>query len=267
MVSIFLIPTKRSIAKMPPNRFIKFWPVTITFLIGLITFFVFQSSLHLSYWYLIVWVKLFAIIQFCGAYFIGLNFHLDSVNSLNTSDKKVLLTFDDGPHANTVKVLEALKKHNVKAVFFVIGKSIFGNERIMQQIVSEGHQIGNHSFSHHNWIDVWSTKKVKEDFETCQKLIEQHQPQSKLFRPPYGVTNPNIAKAVKILHLQSIGWNIRSYDTSIKDVEKIKQRVLSQLKPGAIILLHDRLDLMPELLDTLIPAIKKEGYEFATSVV
>lgn len=241
---------------------LKFWPTTIVFVLGLITFFIFQSSFHLSFWYLIIWIKLFAIIQFCGAYFIGLNFHLTSTNRINTSDKKVLLTFDDGPHTNTVKVLEVLKKYDVKALFFVIGKNIQGNEAILKQIVSDGHQIGNHSFSHHNFIDLWSTKKVTKDFVTCQKLIEQYQPNTKLFRPPYGVTNPNIAKAVKTLGLQSIGWNVRSYDTSIKDVEKIKQRVLSQLKPGAIILLHDRLDFMPDLLETLIPAIKGKGYSF-----
>lgn len=243
---------------------LKFWPTTITFILGLIAFFVFQSSNHLSFWYLIIWIKLFAIIQFCGAYFIGLNFHLTSINSLNTSDKKVMLTFDDGPHTNTVKVLEVLKKHQVKAMFFVIGKNIKGNESILKQIVADGHHIGNHSFSHHNWIDVWGTRKVTEDFDACKKLIEQYQPQSKLFRPPYGVTNPNIAKALKQLNLESIGWNVRSYDTSIKDVEKIKQRVISQLKPGAIILLHDRLDFMPEVLETLIPAIKENGFGFVS---
>ena len=165
---------------------LKFWPTTIVFVLGLITFFIFQSSFHLSFWYLIIWVKLFAIIQFCGAYFIGLNFHLTSTNRINTSDKKVLLTFDDGPHTNTVKVLEVLKKYDVKALFFVIGKNIQGNEAILKQIVSDGHQIGNHSFSHHNFIDLWSTKKVTKDFVTCQKLIEQYQPNTKLFRPPYG---------------------------------------------------------------------------------
>jgi peptidoglycan/xylan/chitin deacetylase (PgdA/CDA1 family) len=248
------------------KKFIKFWPVTITFLLGTIAFFCFQSSLNLSYWYLIIWIKLFLIIQFCGAYFIGLNFHIASINRLNTNSKKVLLTFDDGPYANTVKVLEVLKKHDVKAIFFIIGKNISGNESIVKQIVSEGHQIGNHSFSHHNWIDVWSTKKVIEDFVACEKLIQGFQPTSKLFRPPYGVTNPNIARAVKKLNLQSIGWNIRSYDTSIKVLERIKQRILSKLKPGAIILLHDRLDFMPELLETLISAIKEKGYEFAENV-
>lgn len=252
---------------MFPNKLIKFLPVTILFIIGLILFFCFQKSNDFSYWYLVIWIKLFLLIQFCGAYFIGLNFHVDSVNRLRTNEKKILLTFDDGPHnPNTAKVLEVLKKHHVKAVFFLIGKNIAGNEAVVKQIVADGHQIGNHSFSHHNWIDVWSTKKVSRDFLDCQNLINAFQPDSQLFRPPYGVTNPNIAKAVKQLNLRSIGWNIRSYDTSIKDIEKIKQRILSQLKPGAIILLHDRLDFMPELLEILISAIKKKGYEFADGI-
>lgn len=248
------------------NKLIKFWPITITFLLGLITFFCFKLSLDLSYWYLTLWIVLFLSIQFCGAYFIGLNFHLKSINSLNSTNKKVMLTFDDGPHnSNTISVLEVLKKHDVKALFFVIGKNIPGNEGILKQIVSEGHQIGNHSFSHDHWIDVWTAKKVKADLMECQQLIEQYSPNSKLFRPPYGVTNPNIARAVKQLGLQSIGWNIRSYDTSIKDISKIKERVLSQLKPGAIILLHDRLDFMPELLEELIPMIKSKGYQFTNT--
>lgn len=246
---------------------LRFLPTTIIFILGTIAFFYFQSSFQLNYWYLIIWIKLFLIIQFCGAYFIGLNFHIVSINNLKTKSKQVLLTFDDGPHnPNTTRVLEVLKKHNVKAVFFVIGKNISGNESIIKQMVSEGHQIGNHSFSHHNWIDVWSKKKVTEDFAICEKLIHEFQPNSKLFRPPYGVTNPNIASAVKKLNLQSVGWSIRSYDTSIKDVEKIKQRILSKLKLGAIILLHDRLDFMPELLERLIPAIKESGYEFTDNV-
>ncbi len=249
---------------MPSSKFITFRSTTLLFLLGLIAFFWFRYSNDLSYGYLVIWIHLFLLIQFCGAYFIGMNFHVDSLNSLNTGEKKVLLTFDDGPHEpNTARVLGVLKKHNVKAVFFVIGKNIQGREAIMQQLIAEGHQIGNHSFSHDAKIDLWSSKKIAEDLAACQKLIEQYQPGNALFRPPYGVTNPNMAKAIKRNNLQSIGWNIRSYDTSIKDIEKIKQRVLSRLKPGAIILLHDRLDYLPELLEQLIPAIKERGYGFA----
>lgn len=242
---------------------LRFLPTTILFLIGLIAFFIFKNSLQLSIWYVVVWVSLFLIIQSLGAYFIQLNFHVTSINSLATTDKKVWLTFDDGPNnPTTTKVLDVLKKHDVKALFCVIGKNSVGNEDILQHIVDDGHQLANHSFSHAFWFDVWSAQKVMNDLEICQRIIERYQPQSRLFRPPYGVTNPNIAKAIKKLNLQSIGWNVRSYDTSTNDVEKIKQRILSQLKPGAIILLHDRLALMPQLLEQLIPAIKEKGYSF-----
>ena len=72
-----------------------------------------------------------------------------------------------------------------------------GNELIVKQIIDEGNLIGNHSFTHHFWFDIWSTKKVISDIAECQILIEHFQPNKKLFRPPYGVTNPNIARALK----------------------------------------------------------------------
>ena len=208
----------------------KFLTTSVAFLIGIIAFFVFNSMFQLSYWFLFIWCIAFSIIQFCGAYFIGLNFHLTSINSLNTTEKKVMLSFDDGPHkSNTAGVLEVLKKHHVKALFCVIGKNIQGNEIILQQLMADGHQIANHSYSHATWFDVWRTKKVIDDVSLAQTLIHNYQPNSKLFRPPYGVTNPNIAKALKLLGLQSIGWNIRSYDTSTTDVKKIKQSILQNI--------------------------------------
>jgi peptidoglycan/xylan/chitin deacetylase (PgdA/CDA1 family) len=216
---------------------------------------------------LVVLGVLFLIIQFTGAYFIGLNFHLKSINALYTKQKKVVLTFDDGPHRkNTPKVLSILQKQKINGLFFLIGQHIKGNEMVVKQIIEQGNIIGNHSYTHHFWFDLWSTKKIIKDIEACEQLIETFQAGRKLFRPPYGVTNPNISRALKKLHLTSIGWNIRSYDTSIKNVEKINARILSKLKPGAIILLHDRLDFMPDLLEKLIPAIKAEGYEFSIEV-
>jgi len=98
---------------------LKFWVTNILFAAGLFLFFFFKPSLHLSYWYLLAWTALFMTVQFMGAYFIGLNFHVQSQNHLKTSEKIVALTFDDGPHnPNTAMVLEVLKKHGIKAVFF-----------------------------------------------------------------------------------------------------------------------------------------------------
>lgn len=246
---------------------LKFIPITFIFIAGVIAFIVSQYVYPLSYWILVIWCLLFSVIQFCGAYFIQLNFHLKSINQLSSTQKSVMLSFDDGPHRmNTEKVLDTLKKYNIKALFCIIGKNISGNEHIMKRLVAEGHQLANHSYSHAFWFDVWNTKKVTEDIAQCQQLINQYQIKAVFFRPPYGVTNPNIAKALKTLNLQSVGWNIRSYDTASNNVEQLTERILKQLKPNAIILLHDRLDIAPQLLEQLIPAIKERGFQFTIDV-
>lgn len=242
---------------------LKFWASNIVFVLGLILFFVLKQGADLSYWWLVIWIHLFLGIQFLGSYFIGLNFHLTSINDLSTKEKIVALTFDDGPHPTyTPLVLDILKKYQVKASFFLIGKNIEGNEALMARMKQEGHLIGNHSFSHAKWFDLWPVKRVMEDINQCQKKLEEQEIQTPYFRPPYGVTNPNIKSALKKTNLISVGWNIRSYDTSIQNADKIKKRILNRLKPGSIILLHDRLDFMPELLDQLIAEIHRKGYKF-----
>ncbi len=185
---------------------------------------------------------------------------------MDKTQNKIALTFDDGPsEPETSKVLDALKKHNVKVTFFVIGKNISGNESVLKRIAAEGHAIGSHSYSHHFWIDMWGKKKLQEDIEKSLSEIKNCTgTEVKLFRPPYGVTTPNFAYVLKELNLKSVGWNMRSYDTSTSDINKILARVLQQSKNGSIILLHDRLDYMPELLDKLIPALKEKKFEFVT---
>lgn len=203
-------------------------------------------------------------IEFLGAYFIGLNFHFKSFNHLNKTSNKIALTFDDGPiYPQTTNVLETLKKHNVKATFFVIGKNIKGNEDVLRKIASDGHSIGSHSFSHHFWIDLWGKKKLEADIkESLLAIKECTGKETNLFRPPYGVTTPNFNYVLKKLKLVPVGWNVRSYDTSTNDVNKILDKVLTKTGKGSVILLHDRLNYMPELLDKLIPALKQNNFEF-----
>src|SRR5688572_16817860 len=235
--------------------------VTALFAIGIGLVFIFcKLTSPCFYWMQIILLFLYLSIEFLGAYFIGLNFHLRSLNHLNENENKIALTFDDGPCApQTSNVLDTLQKHNVKASFFVIGKNIKGNEGLLKRMLEEGHAIGSHSYSHHFWIDLWGSKRLEEDI---QKSIEEIRSvtgkEVKLFRPPYGVTTPNFTYVLKKLKLQSVGWNVRSYDTSTADKDKILARVLQQTKNGSVILLHDRLDIMPDLLDKLIPALKEK---------
>jgi peptidoglycan/xylan/chitin deacetylase (PgdA/CDA1 family) len=122
----------------------------------------------------------------------------------------------------------------------VIGKNIAGNEAILQQTDTAGHIIGNHTFSHSFFID-FKTKKgfIDELNQTMAAVYKITGRQVRLFRPPYGVTTPNLAQAAKELNYSVIGWNVRSLDTKADSEEEILKRVTDQVKPGAVILFHD----------------------------
>ena len=149
----------------------------------------------------------------------------------------VYLTFDDGPHPTaTPFVLEQLKKYDAKATFFCIGKNVIEYPAIYQQILEEGHAIGNHT---HNHLNGWktSTEKYVENVLEAHKYIS-----SPLFRPPYGRITPFQAKQIKkvIPEAQIIMWDILSadFDTAING-EDCVQNVVFKAKAGSIIVFHD----------------------------
>ena len=140
----------------------------------------------------------YSLIVFYGCYYVGSNFFIKIICKAKTEKKEIAISFDDGPAANcTPEILELLRQDNIKATFFCIGNRIAGNENILQQIKEEGHIIGNHSYSHHFWFDMFSSQKMLDDMkqmdEEMQRVIGL---KPKLFRPPYGVTNPNLKKAI-----------------------------------------------------------------------
>ena len=179
-----------------------------------------------------------------------------------TEEKIVALTFDDGPDPiQTPKILKILNENKIPACFFCIGSKIKGNEALLRQIVQDGHLIGNHSYTHTWNFPLYSHKRMKEDLQSSQLELEQiaEQPIT-LFRPPFGVTNPTIAKVVRKLGYQTIGWNIRTLDTQHNSPRKILSRIKKRLKPGSIILLHDRLPHSHLILKEVIKLINQEGY-------
>lgn len=168
------------------------------------------------------------------------------VNSFNNNPKalnKFAITFDDGPNKqNTIKILDILEKYNAKASFFLIGENIEQNRDIAKKIHDKGHLITNHSYYHKNSFPYSSKKNIINEIEQTQAILKEITgKRNKYFRPPFGVTNTNIAKAIKDVNLKVIGWNIRTFDTkrSIKK-ETILKKVKNKLKSGDIILLHDK---------------------------
>lgn len=168
--------------------------------------------LDLSLYYFILLGLLYALIVFYGCYYIRSNFFMKVFCSSQTTAKEIAISFDDGPvEKNTAQILDILNQHNVKAGFFCIGNRIEGNEKIFKQIHKEDHLIGNHSYSHHFFFDLFSSKKMLKELifmnSSTEKLTGV---KPKLFRPPYGVINPNLRKAIVEGSFIPVGWSVRS---------------------------------------------------------
>ena len=204
----------------------------------------------------------YSLIVFYGCYYIGSNFFIKIICSDNTDKKEIAISFDDGPAENyTQQILNILNTENVKATFFCICKHIADNEAILKQVQAEGHIIGNHSYSHHFWFDMYSAKKMQDDLQQMDTEMERVIGlKPKLFRPPYGVTNPNLAKAIINGGYTPVGWSVRSMDTVIKDGKKLLDKINEGIKPGAVFLFHDTSKTTLDVLSEFIQEVKKRGY-------
>jgi peptidoglycan/xylan/chitin deacetylase (PgdA/CDA1 family) len=204
----------------------------------------------------------YSLIVFWGCYYVGSNFFIKIVCKTTTDKKEIAISFDDGPAENhTKEILAILNVENIKATFFCIGNRIAGNEVILKQVQADGHIIGNHSYSHHFWFDMYSTQKMQEDLKQMDTEMERVTGlKPKLFRPPYGVTNPNLAKAIRNGGYTPVGWSVRSMDTVIKDGKKLLAKINEGIKPGAVFLFHDTSKTTLDVLPEFIKEVKKRGY-------
>lgn len=198
-----------------------------------------------------------------GSAIIQANFYAPAYCFGEASEKEIALTFDDGPSREyTPLVLSTLAQYNAPATFFVIGKNIPGNESVLKQIDAAGHSIGNHSYTHSFWVDFKSAQGFKDELnQTEESVFNVTGKRMKLFRPPYGVTTPNLAKASNALDYSIIGWSIRSFDTTADSAQTITRRVQAQIKPGAIILFHDTSDKTIQVLKQTLKFAQENGYK------
>ena len=217
----------------------------------------------ISWW----WLPGLAISYFVFLYFavtqIQWNYYITSINKGNNTGKLIALTFDDGPNTETGAILDILKKEDVQAAFFCIGKHITSEPQKALRMHEEGHVLANHSYYHTHSFDWMSSHKMLNEIEKCNSTIQQITGlKPLLFRPPYGITNPNLDRAVRRSGMTSIGWSLRSFDTMAKEPQQLKNRILNKLTGGDILLLHDSMSITREILTDLIHEARKKGFTF-----
>lgn len=245
---------------------LKFKIAALCFVIECITIGLLYYFLGINLWWFLVPILSFKSFIIWGSANIQSNFYTKAYCNVDTDEKIIALTFDDGPNKeHTHKVLSILEEQNATATFFVIGKNIFGNENIIKKIDAAGHTIGNHTFSHSFFIDFKSKAGFIDELNTTSDAIYNIiRKRVKFFRPPYGVTTPNLARASKALNYNIIGWNIRSLDTTGDNEEKIAKRVISQVKPGAIILFHDTSEKTAQVLKQTLNFARENGFKIVS---
>ena len=232
--------------------------------IGLCIVYLFAS---ISFWWFLLAFIIWFVLTALGSSFIGWNYHITSLNSNSSTQKNhIAITFDDGPHPEfTPQVLAVLKKHQAKATFFCIGKHIEAHPEIFKHIINEGHVVGNHTFSHDNMFGFFSTKKVIFELERTNAAVKKLTGLTlQLYRPAFGVTNPRINKALKVLHLKPVGWNKRSLDTTRINKDQVLHRVTKNLNKGDVILLHDTSLKSVQVLEQLLLFLQHEKLQSVT---
>lgn len=187
--------------------------------------------------------------------------------------RKLALTYDDGPNdPHTLRLLEVLARHNVKATFFLIGRNVNQRPDIVRELVQAGHVVGNHTFSHPNLIFA-SALRTRMQLQDCeQALRDAGGEHSRLFRPPFGGRRPGTLRIARMLGLEPVMWNVTGWDWRGKPAEYVVGRVSQQVRGGNVILLHDGgheafgADRSQTVIatDCLIARYKSEGYEFVT---
>jgi len=231
--------------------------IAVLIIIGVMSFYV-----QVRWWYVLIPILAWHGIAAWGSFNISSGYHLKAVCSGTTDGgKQVAITFDDGPGEFTPMVLDVLKKYSAPATFFCIGKNIQQHPQILARVVAEGHLVGNHSYSHSNYFDLYRKNRVVTELRDTDALIERATGRKNLyFRPPYGVTTPSIRQALAVTGHTVIGWSIRSLDAVIKDEQQILERIKKRLAPGGIILLHDTSLRSVHVLEQLLIFLKQNGY-------
>jgi peptidoglycan/xylan/chitin deacetylase (PgdA/CDA1 family) len=183
------------------------------------------------------------------------------------------LTFDDGPNPEaTPRILETLRRHNVRATFFLLGRHVQQWPGLVRELAAEGHQVGNHGYTHRRLHFAGPAQSFAELREGTLAIADAAGVAPRFFRAPHGFRSPFVAAAARRLDQRVVGWSLGVWDSSLPGTDEIVRRVVNGVHPGSIVLLHDGDGYDPlgdrgqtaASVERIVLALRDRGYEFTT---
>lgn len=198
----------------------------------------------------------------------GVSAQTQALHSVPDAGMRIALTFDDGPHPTlTPRILEILKKYDVRATFFMVGKNVINYPDAARAVLAEGHEVGNHTYSHGHVASL-DEEALNDELGLCEDALEElceYRPH--LFRPPEGAVTEQVMRCSEAGDYTLILWSLDTRDWENKNADEIVRTVVEKIKPGDIILMHDyigRKSKTPEALEALLPELLRRGFEPVT---
>lgn len=192
----------------------------------------------------------------------------DAYYAQDTTDKVIYLTFDAGyENGNTAPILDALKKHNTPATFFVVGTFVKENPDLVRRMNEEGHIVGNHTYSHPDMSKIADKESFQNELKQVEDLYEQTvgSPMTHFYRPPQGKYSTSNLAMAKELGYKTFFWSLAYvdwYQDNQPTKEEAFDKLLKRIHPGAIVLLHSTSSTNAQILDELLTKWEELGYEF-----
>lgn len=192
----------------------------------------------------------------------------DAYYAEDTNKKELFLTFDAGyENGHTAKILDTLKKHNVKATFFVVGNFIETSPDLVKRMVKEGHLVGNHTFTHPDMSEIATEEAFHQELSKLEDLYEKTtgKKMKKYYRPPQGKYSESNLKMAKEMGYHTIFWSLAYVDWYESDQptrEEALEKMVPRIHPGAIVLLHSTSATNAQVLDELLTRWEEKGYSF-----
>ena len=183
---------------------------------------------------------------------------------IDASKPMIALSFDDGPSQYTWDIVHTLQAHNARATFFVLGDRVATHQAAIEYTMANHNEIASHSFSHANLVKLTDAQVIEQVRSVDVVLQQQHGCTPALYRVPYGSKDERVMDILKNEGKPVIGWSVDPYDWKVRDKDTVVNHVLSRVKDGDIILMHDIYEPTAQAVAELVPALLERGYQIVT---